>query len=860
MAGASGPGTPKEDAGQSPAVPATPEATPRAASKADQAGLADDPTILIITGVSGSGKTTIAAALAQQLDWPFKEGDELHPASDITKMHSGHPLDDRDRWPWLERVADWIDSWRQAGTSGVITCSALRRSYRDFLTRGRPEVRVVYLYADRPVIAARLAARKGHFMPASLLDSQFAILEEPDLDEDPVCIDVSRLVEDTVAELVHALGPGPSESGSAIVARDRTERPAVPQIKPELKETDQSIGPRPSGGRQTFIRSDLPLDIADYAMIGDCKTAALVGRNGSVDWLCWPRFDANACFAALLGTSEHGRWQICPADPAPRISRAYRDGSMVLETVFDTTDGRVALIDFMPIGRADSSVIRLVQGQRGKVAMRLHFALRFDYGTTVPWVTQLEDRSGLSAIAGPSRVVLRSPVALRGKNFATVAEFDVAEGQCVPFVMTHGPSHLRPADAIDWRAALRETESFWHGWSARCSYTGRRKEAVQRSLLTLKALTYAETGGIVAAPTTSLPEQLGGERNWDYRYCWLRDATLTLMALMSAGYREEAQAWRAWLQRSVAGSPNQLQIMYGLSGERQLTEWEVPWLPGYQGAAPVRIGNAASNQLQLDVYGELMDAICQARSGALAPVESAWAQQQTLIEHLEQIWEQPDDGIWEVRGGRRHFTFSKIMAWVALDRTVRDAERFKLHAPLDRWRRVRDHMHATICESGFDTSRNSFMQSFGSSELDASLLLMPVVGFLPPDDPRVRGTVAAIEQELMVDGLVLRYRTKAGVDGLPPGEGVFLPCSFWLADNYTLQNRDAEASELFERLLSLRNDVGLLAEEYDPQAQRLVGNFPQAFSHLALIGTALNLHDIGPAQQRGRGAKPNVEG
>jgi carbohydrate kinase (thermoresistant glucokinase family) len=819
MAEASGPGSPKEEARHTSA---------------------DDRTILVVTGVSGSGKTTIATALAQQLDWPFKEGDDLHPASDITKMHSGHPLDDRDRWPWLEKVADWIDGWRQAGTSGVITCSALKRSYRDFLTSGRPEVRVVYLHADRAVIAPRLAARKGHFMATSLLDSQFAILEKPDRDEDPIRVDVSRLVGDIVAEILRGLNPPVSENRS----------PVVPQLKADLEPTDQSVGPRPGGARQTSIRSDLPLAIEDYALIGDCITAALVGRNGSMDWLCWPRFDGNACFAALLGTSEHGRWQIYPADPAPRISRAYRDGSVVLETVFDTADGRVAVIDFMPIGRANSSVIRLVQGQRGKVAMRLHLTLRFDYGTTVPWVTQLEDGSGLSAIAGPSRVVLRSPVALRGKNFATVAEFDVAEGECVPFVMTHGPSHLPPPAAMDWRAALQETESFWRDWSTRCCYTGRRKEAVQRSLLTLKALSYAETGGIVAAPTTSLPEQLGGERNWDYRYCWLRDATFTLMALSAAGYREEAQAWRAWLQRSVAGSPNQLQIMYGLSGERQLTEWEVPWLPGYQGAAPVRIGNAASVQLQLDVYGELMDAIYHARKDALAPVESAWAQQQTLIEHLEQIWEQPDDGIWEVRGGRRNFTFSKIMAWVALDRTVRDAERFKLHAPLERWRQVRGHMHATICKLGFDSSRNTFTQSFGSSELDASLLLMSVVGFLAPDDPRVRGTIAAIEQELMVDGLVLRYRTKAGIDGLPPGEGVFLPCSFWLADNYTLQNRDAEASALFDRLLSLRNDVGLLAEEYDPQAQRQVGNFPQAFSHLALIGTALNLHDIGPAQQR----------
>ena len=812
--------------------------------------MADDRTILIIAGISGTGKTTIATALAQLLGWPFKEGDDLHPASNITKMQAGDPLDDRDRWPWLEKLADWIDGWRRVGNSGVITCSALKRSYRNFLTSGRPEVRVVYLHGNRAVIAARLAARKGHFVPATILDSQIATLEEPDPDEDPIRVDVGQPVEDIVAEIVHMLDPPASEHRLAVVSRHRTERPAIPQIKPDLQETYASIGSRPSGGKQVSIGSDLPLAIEDYALIGDCITAALVGRNGSIDWLCWPRFDSSACFAALLGTSEHGRWRICPADTAPRVSRAYHGDTMVLETVFDTADGRVALIDFMPVGHANSSVIRLVKGQRGKVAMRLHLAMRFDYGRTVPWVTQLEDGSGLSAVAGPSRVALRSPVALRGKNFATVAEFDVAEGECVPFVLTHGPSHLPPPIKLDWRAALQETQSFWRAWSARCSYSGRRRETVQRSLLTLKALTYAETGGIVAAPTTSLPEQLGGQRNWDYRYCWLRDATLTLMALTSAGYREEAQAWRAWLQRSVAGSPNQLQIMYGLSGERQLTEWEVPWLPGYQGAAPVRIGNAASVQLQLDVYGELMDAIYQARKGALAPVEAAWAQQLTLIEHLEQIWDQPDDGIWEVRGGRRHFTLSKIMAWVALDRTVRDAERFKMQAPLERWRRVRDHMHATICELGFDTSRNTFTQSFGSSELDASLLLMPLVGFLPPEDPRVRGTIAAIERELSVDGFVLRYRTKAGIDGLAPGEGVFLPCSFWLADNYTLQNRDAEASALFERLLSVRNDVGLLAEEYDPQAQRQVGNFPQAFSHLALVGTALNLHDIGPAQQR----------
>jgi GH15 family glucan-1,4-alpha-glucosidase len=598
------------------------------------------------------------------------------------------------------------------------------------------------------------------------------------------------------------------------------------------------------------VKVDSPLAIEDYAMIGDCTTAALVGRNGSIDWLCWPRFDGAACFSALLGTSEHGRWRICPADPTPRVSRAYRDGTMVLETVFETRDGSVALIDFMPIGRASSSVIRLVEGRRGKVPMRMHLTLRFDYGSTVPWVTQLDDGSGLSAIAGPSRVAMRTPIALQGENLATVAEFDVAAGECTPFVLTHGLSHLAAPEAVDWRAALKETEAFWRSWSARCTYTGRWREPVQRSLLTLKALTYATTGGIVAAPTTSLPERLGGERNWDYRYCWLRDATLTLLALMSAGYVEEAQAWRAWLQRSVAGSPGQIQIAYGLSGERNLTEWKVPWLPGYQGAAPVRVGNAAADQLQLDVYGELIDTVHCGRKHALAPAASAWAQQRTLVEHLEEIWEQPDDGIWEVRGGRRHFTYSKVMAWVALDRSVRDAERFKLEAPLDRWREVRDRIHKTICERGFDASRNTFTQSFGSSGLDASLLLMPVVGFLPPDDSRVRGTVAAIERELVSDGLVLRYRTETDVDGLPPGEGAFLPCSFWLADNYALQGRDAEASALFERLLSLRNDVGLLAEEYDPHAQRQVGNFPQAFSHLALIGTASNLHDVGPAQRR----------
>jgi GH15 family glucan-1,4-alpha-glucosidase len=601
-------------------------------------------------------------------------------------------------------------------------------------------------------------------------------------------------------------------------------------------------------------RADGPLPIEDYALIGDCRTAALVGRNGSIDWLCWPRFDSGACFAALLGTSEHGRWQICPADPSPRITRSYRDSTMVLETIFETKDGCVALIDFMPVGQGSSSVIRVVQGRSGQVAMKSETKLRFDYGRSVPWVTKLDDNCGIDAVAGPNRVALRTSIELRGEDFATKAEFSVATGQSVAFVMTYGPSHLAAPAAVEWRSALATTENFWRSWSGKSTYGGAWKAPVQRSLLTLKALSYADTGGFVAAPTTSLPEQLGGPRNWDYRYCWLRDATLTLMAMMSAGYFDEARAWRDWLLRSAAGSPDQTQIMYGLAGERQLPEWEVSWLPGYESSSPVRIGNAASEQLQLDIFGELVDALFQARRHALAPAPSGWALQQKLIEHVEQIWVQPDEGMWEVRGGRKHFTFSKVMAWVALDRSLRDAERFKLDGPIDRWRQVRDDIHARICAQGFDSRRNTFTQSFGSSEVDASLLLIPVMGFLPANDPRVRGTVQAIERELLVDGFVLRYRTRTELDGLPPGEGAFLPCSFWLAANYTLQQRHTEAHTLFERLLSLRNDVGLLAEEYDPQSKRLVGNFPQAFSHLALIGTALSLHDDGPLQRRAEGA------
>ena len=590
-----------------------------------------------------------------------------------------------------------------------------------------------------------------------------------------------------------------------------------------------------------------PRPIEDYALIGDCVTAALVARNGSIDWLCWPRFDSDACLAALLGDENHGHWSISPTEPVIRTERRYRADTMILETVFETKSGTVALIDFMPMlhGQAmvsaRTAIVRIVEGRGGTVPMQLHLALRFDFGSSVPWVTKLEDGLGISAIAGPHRVALRTPIETHGEDMATTAEFTVAEGQALPFVLSYGRSHRPVPPAIDPQQALAATESFWRDWSARCQYRGRWREAVMRSLLTLKALTFRDTGGIVAAPTTSLPEQLGGNRNWDYRFCWLRDATLTLLALMQAGYYDEAHAWRDWLHRSIAGSPDQLQIMYGIAGERRLTEVRVPWLPGYAGSLPVRIGNAASDQLQLDVYGEVMNALHHARDAGLASIPSAWSLQVKLVEHLEKIWAQPDEGIWEVRGGRRQFTFSKVMAWVAIDRALRDARKYGLEAPIERWQALSEEIHATICREGFDQKKQAFTQSFGDPELDASLLMMPIVGFLPPEDPRIRGTVAAIERELFLDGFVARYRTESNVDGLPPGEGAFLPCSFWLADNYALQGRMKEATALFERLLTLRNDVGLLSEEYDPRIKRLVGNFPQAFSHIALLGTAFHL-------------------
>ena len=606
---------------------------------------------------------------------------------------------------------------------------------------------------------------------------------------------------------------------------------------------------RPAASRASAAR------IEDYALIGDCTTAALVSRDGSIDWLCWPRFDSGACFAALVGRPDNGRWRIAPATTPNRIHRHYCPGTLILETEFDTPEGSVALIDFMPAGAAHSSVVRIVEGRGGQVTMHLDLALRFDYGSAVPWVTRLHNGSGLRAIAGPNQVVLHSGVPLRGQHLTTIADFTVAAGQRVVFTLTHGASHLPPPPPPDAAQALDSTAAAWTSWSGRCTYQGEWRELVRRSLLTLKALTYQPTGGIVAAPTTSLPEQLGGPRNWDYRYCWLRDATFTLMALMHAGYREEAQAWGAWLRRSVAGTPSQVQTLYGLAGERWLMEWEVPWLAGYHGARPVRIGNAASLQVQLDVYGELMDALYQEMHGGLVRPSASWDIQRALVEHVAEIWQQPDEGIWEVRGGARHFTFSKAMAWVAVDRAIRGAEEFGLAGNLDQWRALRAAIHDSVCRDGFNAEKGSFVQYYGGTALDASLLLLAIVGFLPADDPRIKGTVDAIQRELVVSGLVQRYRTDEGVDGLPPGEGVFLACSFWLVDNLILQGRHAEAREQFERLAALCNDVGLLAEEFDPVDHRQLGNFPQAFSHLALINTALNLEHHGRARgRRARGA------
>ena len=602
------------------------------------------------------------------------------------------------------------------------------------------------------------------------------------------------------------------------------------------------------------------LRIEDYALIGDCETAALVGLDGSIDWLCLPRFDSDSCFAKLLGSEENGYWRLAPVRPRA-VERRYRAGTLVLETTFTVDGGRVRITDFMPPKSVHSRIVRIVEGLEGRVEMQSELAVRFEYGISVPWVSRLDD-DALSLVAGASMLVLRTSVPLRGQGMRTVGDFTVSQGERKSFVLTHQISYEPEVPAADAFHLVKHSERFWRDWSGRCKAAGPYSDQVLRSLITLKALTFGPSGGIVAAATTSLPEEIGGPRNWDYRFCWVRDATLTLLTLMGAGYYDEARAWRDWLLRAVAGSPGQLQIMYAVSGERRLTEWEVPWLSGYENSSPVRIGNAAHSQLQLDVYGELMDALYQARLGGLRENKRAWAIQCALLGHLKAIWTEPDDGIWEVRGGRKQFTYSKIMAWVAFDRAIKSAEEFGMDGPLEEWRAIRETIHADVCRYGYDRERASFVQVYGEPQLDASLLLIPAVGFVPPEDPRVISTIDAIERELVVDGFVRRYDTKLTKDGLPPGEGMFLPCSFWLADAYHLIGREADSKALFERILTLCNDVGLLSEEYDIGRRRLVGNFPQAFSHMALVNTAHNLtHRDKPSEKRsGKKALPSKNG
>lgn len=584
----------------------------------------------------------------------------------------------------------------------------------------------------------------------------------------------------------------------------------------------------------------MAVPIEHYALLGDCETAALVGRDGSIDWLCWPSFDSEACFAALLGNEDNGRWQIAPAEAGFRPSRRYCGDSLVLETRFESADGAVTLIDFMPPRGKASDVVRLVRGDQGKVRMRMQLVIRFGFGSAIPWVRRGQDGERL-AICGPDMIVLRTPVKTRGENMTTVAEFEVEAGQTVPFVITYGASHLPVPDPIDPFQALEDTKQFWSEWSGRCSYEGEYRDLVMRSLITLKAQTFQPSGGIVAAPTTSLPEKLGGARNWDYRFCWLRDATFTLLALMNSGYTEEASAWHDWLLRAVAGNPANMQIMYGIYGQRRLLEWEADWLAGYEGAKPVRIGNAAHAQLQLDVYGELIDAFHQWRAADLKLDGKSWAMECEVLEHLAEIWDQPDSGIWESRGDPQHYVCSKVMTWVAFDRGIKSAEQFKLKAPVAEWRALRDKIHADVCANGFDAAQNSFVEHYGGKFLDAAVLLLWAVGFLPPSDPRMRGTLEAVERNLIVEGLVMRHdpRRHPGENGQL--EGAFLACSLWLADAYVLSGEIDKAKVLFERVVEIANDVGLLAEEYDVEAKRQVGNFPQALTHIALINTAHNL-------------------
>lgn len=598
--------------------------------------------------------------------------------------------------------------------------------------------------------------------------------------------------------------------------------------------------------------------IEDYGFIGNTISGALVARDGSIDWLCLPHFDSDACFAALLGGPEHGHWQIAPVGAIRHVSRRYRPNTAILETSFETDDGKVTLIDFMPFTDDEHRVdlIRLVRGDEGHVRMRMKLTLRLGYGRVVPWVRRQD--YGLSAVAGPDALQLHTPVELKGKDLSTVAEFSIGAGAVIPFTLAYYPSHWPARAAEDYQSRLEQTTERWCAWVGRCQFDRAEEHpwraAVTRSLITLKALTFGPTGGIVAAPTTSLPEQLGGIRNWDYRFCWIRDATMTLYALLTSGYRQEAYAWREWLLRAAAGDPRQLQIMYGLAGERRLREFELPWLPGYEQSRPVRIGNAAFDQRQLDVPGELMDALHVARKFQLEHSEYAWRLQKTILKQLERDWDKPDEGIWEVRGGQRHFTHSRLMCWTAFDRGVKAVEDFGLSGPVERWRALREKIHDDICRNGWNEDKRAFVQYYGGTALDASLLLMAEVGFLPADDKRFRDTVEAIERELVVDGLVLRYRAKDTPDGLPGDEGVFLACSFWLADAYVMLGRYDDAVALFERLLSLRNDLGLLAEEYDPRIGRQLGNFPQAFSHIALVNTANNLACArGPAKLRANG-------
>lgn len=583
----------------------------------------------------------------------------------------------------------------------------------------------------------------------------------------------------------------------------------------------------------------MPSRIEDYALIGDCHSAAIVGRDGSIDWLCLPRFDAPACFAALLGTPENGRWLLAPAGDGARVTRRYRPDSLVLETTFETATGRVTLVDFMPPRADDPRLVRIVRGDAGRVAMRMELIARFDYGSIVPWASRVD--GALKLIAGPDKLMLHTPCPMRGEGLSTVAEFEVAAGDSVPFVLSWHPSNTPDVDGLDALQAAEDTEAWWKDWASRCTYQGPWRDAVVRSLITLKALTYTPTGGIVAAATTSLPECVGSVRNWDYRFCWLRDATMSLFALMRNGFTEEAREWRKWLVRAVAGTPSQVNIMYGIAGERRLTELALDWLPGYEGSRPVRIGNAAHSQFQLDVFGEVAGAMHLARLGGLEVDEYGWEVERELLRFLESAWREPDEGIWEVRGPRRHFTHSKVMAWMAFDRMIASAETFGLEGPVEHWKEVRAAIHDDVCRHGFDAERGSFVQSYGSKELDASLLFIPFTGFLPPTDPRVRGTIEAIERELVSHGFVRRYVTQETIDGLPPGEGVFIACTLWLASALNLIGRHEDAHALFERVLALRNDVGLLSEEYEPVSKRLLGNFPQALSHIGLVGCALQL-------------------